>query len=504
MIQLSANTIGSIASKPGLTLPVAGAFDLPEKVLQFGTGVLLRGLPDFFIDKANRAGVFNGRIVVVKSTSSGGTDAFAVQNGLYAHVIRGIEDGNTVNEVIVNASISRVLSAKEEWAEILKCASNPEMQLIISNTTEVGITLQDDDVNAQPPVSFPGKLLAFLQERYKVAGGAADSGFVIVPTELIPENGSKLKEIVLTLASRNGCDGAFINWISEANYFCSSLVDRIVPGKLTGHDLKDTENFLGFRDDLMIMSEVFRLWAIECTHPRAKEILSFAATDTGVVLTDDLEKFRELKLRLLNATHTVSCAVAYLSGFKTVKQAMADVGFTQFISTLALNEIASAIVSEKINYEEACTFANTVFDRFRNPFLEHQWISIAAQYTSKMKMRVVPLIQQHYQKSSTPPMHIALGMAAYLVLLKVEKNSAGQWVGEFNGGHYILADDNADIVAGHWSNSDNNDLVHRVLSDTQCWGTDLTAMPGFAEAVKSFLEKMLEGGIVEASKKILA
>src|SRR5688572_12303556 len=144
------------------TLPVPGEiFDLPEKVLQFGTGVLLRGLPDYFIDKANRQGRFNGRIVVVKSTSNGGTDAFSRQDGLYTLCVRGLEGGKKIDEAIINASISRVLSAKEDWKKIIACAHNPEIQVVISNTTEVGITLTDDDISQDPPKSFPGKLLAF-------------------------------------------------------------------------------------------------------------------------------------------------------------------------------------------------------------------------------------------------------------------------------------------------------------------------------------------------------
>jgi tagaturonate reductase len=164
---------------------------LPEKVLQFGTGVLLRGLPDYFIDKANKAGIFNGRVVVVKSTGHSGADAFAEQNGLYTLCIRGIEQGRNVEENILNASISRVLQASSEWQAVLDCAADPDMQIVISNTTEVGISLMEDSIKAAPPVSFPGKLLAFLYQRYRHFEGSADKGMVIIPTELIPDNGRK-------------------------------------------------------------------------------------------------------------------------------------------------------------------------------------------------------------------------------------------------------------------------------------------------------------------------
>jgi tagaturonate reductase len=200
---LSREALATISSDNWI-LPSERVFQLPEKVLQFGTGVLLRGLPDYFINKANNQGIFNGRVVIVKSTSSGGTNEFAQQDSLYTHCVRGIQNGQKVEENIINASVSRVLSAKDEWSEILKCAENQEMEVVISNTTEVGITLKpDDNIHDAPPVSFPGKLVAFLYKRFSFFNGDESKGMVIVPTELIPQNGKKLKAIILELAGKS-------------------------------------------------------------------------------------------------------------------------------------------------------------------------------------------------------------------------------------------------------------------------------------------------------------
>jgi tagaturonate reductase len=258
MMQLSKQNLKNISS-PVTIMPTENIFSLPEKVLQFGTGVLLRGLPDYFIDKANRMGLFNGRVVVVKSTASGGTDAFEQQDNLYTICVRGIEDGVRTEEFLVNSSISRVLSAKDDWANILQCAHNPAMQIILSNTTEVGITLTEDSLHLNPPHSFPGKLLSFLYERFKAFDGSRESGMVIIPTELIPDNGTKLQSIVSELAVRNNLGTGFVHWLQSANHFCNSLVDRIVPGKLPEADKQVTEEKLGYTDDLMIMAESFRL-----------------------------------------------------------------------------------------------------------------------------------------------------------------------------------------------------------------------------------------------------
>jgi len=235
------NITSKQVSKPDLSL-----FEFPEKVLQFGTGSLLRGLPDYFIDKANKQGIFGGRIVVVKSTEGPGAIDFEKQDGLYTICVRGIEHGVPVEENIICSSISRVLSARSEWNRILECAHNPQMEIIISNTTEVGIELVHDDILRMPPVSYPGKLLAFLYERYKAFAGSKQSGMVILPTELITDNGRKLESIVTELAYLNGLDEQFIDWLENSNHFCNTLVDRIVPGNTQAKPMAGLTSVLAF------------------------------------------------------------------------------------------------------------------------------------------------------------------------------------------------------------------------------------------------------------------
>ena len=399
-------------------------FALPEKVLQFGTGVLLRGLPDYFIDKANKQGLFNGRIVVVKSTDQGGTDAYAVQDGLYTLLEKGIENGLSVERTTINASISRVVSAKTEWQAVLDCAANPDIQIIISNTTEVGITLVASDVNSLLPESFPGKLLHFLMERYRVFNGSLESGLVIIPTELISDNGIKLKEIVIELAKLKGLDEAFINWVNTANDFCSSLVDCIVPGKLPASEQVQFEQKVGYQDSLAIMSEPYRLWAIETANEKTAAILSFAAADARVILAPSINKYKEIKLRLLNATHSLCCGVAILSEFLTVRDALNDKTFKDFLSSMLLDEIVPLVADGDITMEEARSFALQVVDRFSNQSIEHLWVNIAVQYTAKMQMRVVPLVDKYVKQHGNAPVLISFGFAAYLLFMK-SKNDLG-------------------------------------------------------------------------------
>ena len=490
-----------------LDLPDEKLFDLPEKVLQFGTGVLLRGLPEYFIDKANRNGIFNGRIVVVKSTNAGDTLDFDKQDGLYTLCVRGVENGEKKKENIINASISRVLSASNQWEQILDCAHNMHMKVIISNTTEVGIQLVHEDIRKHPPVSFPGKLLAFLYARYAAFAGSEESGMVIVPTELIVDNGKKLESIVLELAHLNGLEDGFIQWLECCNHFCSSLVDRIVPGRPDKDSQNKLEGELGYKDNLLIMSEVYRLWAIEGGE-EVKRVLSFAEADEGVVIEPDIELYRELKLRVLNGTHTLSCGLAYLAGYETVMNAMQDEKIAAIIADLIKHEIASSIPL-KVDPEQVQEFCVKVLDRFRNPQIQHHWIAITTQFSSKMKMRIIPVLLKHYEQFDHVPELITLGFASYLYFMKAVKQADGKFYGELNGRYYVINDDLAEVFMRRWELHDPSELVEVVLSDSGFWGVHMNALPGFSHAVLEKLNLIIKKGAKETiefvqSKKVFA
>lgn len=504
-MELSRSVLRDIHSA-GIELPSDEIFNYPEKVLQFGTGVLLRALPDYFIDKANNKGIFKGRVVIVKSTDSD-SSAFDKQDGLYTICVRGVENGTTIEENLVNASVSRVLSAKTEWKKILETAHNPEMQIVISNTTEVGIQLVQDDIRTEPPVSFPGKLLAFLFERYKAFNGSAESGMVIVPTELITDNGDKLESIVLELAHRNNLDFRFIEWLENHNTFCNSLVDRIVPGRPGKEEVTKLEKMLGYKDELLTMSEVFRLWAIEGDE-KVKDVLSFSQADEKMIITPDITLFKELKLRLLNGTHTFNCGLAFLSGFNITREAVTDPVFSVFAKDLMHGEIARAIpfdIDPKLKEE----FANNTFERFCNPFIDHQWQSITTQYTSKMKMRNVPLLLHHYTLNDSPPLHMAAGFAGFLLYMKITRKADGKYFGEREGIEYEIKDDTAEYFYNSWSGKNANKVAEEVMQQETLWGTDLSKLPGFLQAVQEFLHEFLSKGVLKTiaqieNKKVVA
>ncbi len=493
-MRLCTTNIPNIKPMPLLVMPGKNVTGLPEKVLQFGTGVLLRGLPDFIINNANNNNIFNGRIVVVKSTSTGTADDFSEQDCLYTLCVRGISEGEKINKNHLVSSISRVLSAATEWDKILKCATSPDMRVIISNTTEVGLTLTNDDIQAIPPQSFPGKLLAFLCYRYKHFNGDAEKGMAIIPTELLPDNGELLLSIVVELAHQNKVGIDCINWIKNANYFCSSLVDRIVPGKFKPAEQQQVENEVGYTDNLMIVAEPYYLWAIETDNENIKKMLSFALNDTGVIVAPSINKFRELKLRLLNGAHTFSCGLAYLLGFTTVKEAMDNRRFYAYVHQLMYTEIIPSICSAEISEQDAETYVGKVLDRFKNNFIEHKWLSITMQYSLKMNTRNTAVIQHYESIFKVVPVCMALGMAAHILFMKGEESTDGNYYGLANGNNYSINDSNAAVYALAWKENNHQQVVEIILGNQNIWQTPHPFSNSFKAAVIHWLQILITAG----------
>src|SRR6185312_13866167 len=310
-----------------------------------------------------------------------------------------------------------------------------------------------------------------------------DSGFVIVPTELILENGKKLESIVLELAHLNSLEDDFIEWLEKSNFFCNSLVDRIVTGMPDEGIKNEIENEMGYKDDLIIVSEVYSLWAIE--GDKKIKILSFAEADAGVIIEPNIELHRELKLRLLNGTHTLTCGLAFLANCDTVQHAMEDENIANFISGVMKNEIAPSIPYQ-IDEATKQAFIVKVLNRFRNPHINHYWKNITLNYSSKLRLRCIPLLINYYKNTKEVPHLFALGFAAYLYFMKAVKQNGKDFYGEFDGRQYLIADA----------------IVKEVFKNESLWNCDLALLPGFLEAVTQDLNSIITNGMEASLKEI--
>jgi tagaturonate reductase len=465
------------------TLKVEPVVKLQKRIIQFGTGVLLRGLVDYVVQKANNQQVFNGTIVQIKSTAKGDTSEFTNQDNRFHIAVRGVENGTLKQYYLLNKSIVETLNASTQWRQILNLAKVESLDIIVSNTTEVGILLDENDrLTNTPPNSFPAKLLALLQARYIAFDGANDKGYTIIPTELITNNGAILKEIVLQLATLNNCEIAFINWIKTANTFCNSLVDRIVAGKPTPEKLQQHWEQLKVKDNLLIECEPYLLWAIQ-GNEAVKQKLSFALPNSNVIIENNIDKYKELKLRLLNGTHSFLCAMAFLNKYTLVKDAFVNEDFKAFATELMHKEIAPTLPYAT---DEVTNYCNAVLDRFSNPFIDHLWYNISLNYTQKMIARNIETIQRYYLVHNKPPLLMAKCFAWYLkFIIPQNLQSNTNYEGVFNGKTYIVNDPSAESIYSITTGVLLENVVVKIMTTKLLWGGfDFYTLPHFLQAVQ--------------------
>lgn len=460
-----------------VAFPSPALLDLPERVVQFGTGGFLRGFFDYFIDAANRQGKFGGRIVAISSTGSGRDDLLNEQNGLYTLVTEGVENGRASREFRLISSLSRVLDATGQWDEVLEIARNPDLEVVVSNTTEVGIRNDPDENPSTPPRSFPGKLTMFLAERALEFELSRDAGLTIVPCELVERNGEKLRSLVLGLARRWNLGAGVTGWIERNVVFCNTLVDRIVPGSPSHKRREDLEDLLGYRDEVLTVCEPYRLFAIEVKGDDP-EALRFADADLGIILADNIEPYRLRKVRLLNGAHTLLAPLALQCGVTTVYEAVSDDLIGAFLRRTMYDELVCSL-----DVPGAGPFAREVVERFSNPYLAHSLFDIMFQGTAKLRVRVIPSIVGFVEREKRVPELIAFGFAAYLNYLRgdlhVERRAARL---------HVPADDNATRIQSLWeSGRPLPELAAEACGATDLWGVDLNELLDFADRVASHL-----------------
>ena len=372
---------------------------MKETVIQFGEGNFLRGFFDYFLDAMNKKGLYDGKAVVIQPRAGGKCALFNAQDCKYNLYLRGIENGNVVQEHHFIESVSRGVDPYKNFDEYMSLADNEDFRFVVSNTTEAGIAFDENcRFDDKPCLSFPGKLTQLLYRRYK----NAMKGFVFLPCELIDNNGDELKKCILQYADLWSLEDGFAKWIETENTFANTLVDRIVTG------YPDDETAEKHPDDKFLdAAEIFHLWVIEGDFENE---LPLKKAGFNVVWTDDAKPYKKIKVRILNGAHTSMVTGALLSGVETVGECMADETVSAYLNKCMTQEILPAIGDD----EDSRKFMNDVFDRFRNPFIKHRLRSIALNSVSKFSVRVLPTILDYKEKFGSYPKGFSLSLA-YLI-----------------------------------------------------------------------------------------
>ncbi|MBO5358779.1 MAG: tagaturonate reductase [Clostridia bacterium] len=476
---------------------VTAKAEYPIKVMQFGEGNFLRAFVDYMIDIANEKGVFDGSIAIVKPISFGSLDMFKEQNNLYTVLLRGKENGEVINSSRIITSVSKTLDCAEDYDEYMALAKLSTLRFIVSNTTEAGIVLDENDSFEGLPSTYPGKLTKFLYERYVAFNGAKDKGLIILPVELIEENGKKLRECVFALSDIWNLPADFKNWLNDSTVFCSTLVDRIVTGYPRGYAEKVCEE-LGYEDKLVDIGEPFALWVIESEKDISGE-LPLDKIGLPVVFTDNHKPYKERKVRVLNGAHTSSVLAGYLYGLDIVRDCMSDETMGRFIRQVVMDEIVPQV---NLSLDEVKDFANSVFERFENPFIDHALLSISLNSVSKWRARVLPSFKDYCKNNGKLPKLITFSFAALLAFYSAnDLREEGLYAKRGNGDEYVIHDDKA-VLEFFAENCGKADLVKKACQNLDFWGEDMSLYDGFVDAVSVWYDKLIANA-ADAVKEVL-
>ncbi|NJB71811.1 tagaturonate reductase [Saonia flava] len=443
----------------------------PIKIVQFGEGNFLRAFVDYAFYCLNRQNSFNAGVAVVQPIDRGLISLLNDQDGLYTLFSKGVARGKEVIEKHLVDTIVKGIDPYVYFKKYTELAKEPELQFVISNTTEAGIVFDENDrLDMQPPNSFPAKLTILLYERFKYFKGDANMGLTIIPCELINYNADTLRSIILKYAALWDLGENFVQWINLSNSFHNTLVDRIVPGY--PKDEIDAYNAqLEYKDNLIVTSEIFFLWVIE-GDDKLKAKLPFHKTDLDVKIVRNMQPYRTRKVRILNGAHTSMVPFSLLFGNETVKETVDN----QFTGAFVFNSIFEEIIPTlELDRKELEDFAHAILDRFRNPFIKHKLASIALNSISKFKVRVLPSLLRFQKQHGKLPVHLTFAFACLLRFYK----------GEWKGKQLAVNDDKGimDYFINLWATNDVENLVREVLSNKLYWDTDLTQVKGLQDAV---------------------
>ena len=476
----------------------------PERVLQFGEGNFLRAFADYWFDMANEKAGWNGKCVLVQPIAQGLTQLINRQEGLYTLYLRGRQNGEKVDAKRVVSSVSRCLNPyeKQDYDAMMDVAAGEALEYIVSNTTEAGI-VYDPSCRLEdcPPASFPAKLTQVLLHRWR----AGRPGVVVLSCELIDNNGKELLRCVNQYIKQWGLEEGFARWVNGDCTFCSTLVDRIVPGRIRdAAEAARLEDENGFRDALIDVGEVFGVWNIEGPEWLAEK-LPFRAAGLNCPVVPDVTPYKKRKVRILNGAHTGFVLGAYLAGYDIVRDCMQDDVILGFMNRMLHEEVIPTLPLDRQDLE---AFAAAVQDRFNNPFINHELMSITLNSTSKWRARNMPSLLEYAQTAGKLPPCLAMSFAAYIAFYSSDIQALteqGLVCRRPKGNEYTVSDDRW-VLEFYYSRRGVSDetLVHDVMTNEKMWGQDLTLVPGFEQAAAENLRRIRTEGARAAFAACLA
>lgn len=464
------------------------------KIMQFGEGNFLRAFVEWILQDLNDKGAIEASVAVVQPMPFGRVKELADQDGLYTLRLEGIDNGENVRKSQIIDVIGDCINPFTEYEKYLKYGESEDLQVIISNTTEAGIAVDASDTDfSKCPKSFPGKLLALLKRRYDRFKGDMNKGLAIIPCELIDDNGDELYRCLTELAKINKMDEKFIKWMQTANHFTSTLVDRIVPG-YPKNEIEVIQKETGYIDNNVVKGEIFHLWVLK-KEPFVQKVLPADKTGLNVIFADDIHPYKQRKVKILNGSHTALVPVAYLCGIDTVGEAMNDKTIGKFVKDFIFGEVNPTI---DLPADQMTAFANSVIERYKNPYIRHELMSIALNSTTKFRTRLLPTLLDYVKINGKLPQHLLFSLASLIAFHKGKRGNE----------EIALNDDPAYLAKWKylWTEFDGDldKLAKEALAWKGAWDMDMnTIHPDITKTVAKYLKDIQTKGMRKAVEEFV-
>ena len=464
------------------------------KIMQFGEGNFLRAFVEWILQDLNDKGAIEASVAVVQPMPFGRVKELADQDGLYTLRLEGIDNGENVRKSQIIDVIGDCINPFTEYEKYLKYGESEDLQVIISNTTEAGIAVDASDTDfSKCPKSFPGKLLALLKRRYDRFKGDMNKGLAIIPCELIDDNGDELYRCLTELAKINKMDEKFIKWMQTANHFTSTLVDRIVPG-YPKNEIEAIQKDTGYIDNNVVKGEIFHLWVLK-KEPFVQKVIPADKTGLNVIFADDIHPYKQRKVKILNGSHTALVPVAYLCGIDTVGEAMNDKTIGKFVKDFIFGEVNPTI---DLHADQMTAFANSVIERYKNPYIRHELMSIALNSTTKFRTRLLPTLLDYVKIKGKLPQHLLFSLASLIAFHKGKRGNE----------EIALNDDPAYLAKWKylWTEFDGDldKLAKEALAWKGAWDMDMnTIHPDITKTVAKYLKEIQTKGMKKAVEEFV-
>lgn len=475
---------------PDVQRPSYDRSTLKTGIVHLGVGAFHRAHKAYYTEAVlNRFGG-NWGILGASLRSATVGDQLTPQDGLYTLVERSTDE----ERFQIIGAVQAVLVGPDNPAALIDAMANPEVKIVSLTVTEKGychdpatgnLNLEHPDIihdlqHLNAPRTAIGYLVAALARRQQ----ADIKSFTALSCDNLPDNGTTLGKVVQQFARKVNSDLA--QWIENNTLFPCTMVDRIVPAT-TPEDRDQVASRLGLRDEGAVVAEPFTQWVIEDRFVDGRPEWEAVGAELVTSVTD----YENMKLRLLNGSHSTLAYAGYLAGFDYISEVMEEPAFDNLITLFMAREAGETLVVPK--GFDLTRYQNQLRERFRNTALKHRTWQIAMDGSQKLPQRLLHTVRDQLRGNGHIDI-ICLAVAAWIRYVSGvdERGDAIEVSDPLASRLRALCDANKGDVAG---------MVKAIVAVTEVFGTDLTDETRFVDTTTVWLERFYEHGVLNTVRK---